>query len=176
MTQDPLAAPSLRRRMACWFYESFLLFALALVSALVFSVATQMRHALQYREALAAFVAVMLGLYCAWCWSKGQTLPMKTWRIAIVDTNGRRVTLGRAWLRYLFCAMWVLPPLAVSQGGRFGRWELAIVFFGWVAAWALLSRLHPQRQFWHDAWAGTRLVDAPKHGVLAPTASEKIAG
>jgi hypothetical protein len=24
----------------------------------------------------------------------------------------------------------------------------------------LLSRLHPQRQFWHDAWAGTRLVDA----------------
>ena len=23
---------------------------------------------------------------------------------------------------------------------------------------ALLARFHPQRQFWHDAWAGTRLV------------------
>jgi hypothetical protein len=24
--------------------------------------------------------------------------------------------------------------------------------------WALLSRFHPQQQFWHDALAGTRLV------------------
>jgi hypothetical protein len=31
-----------------------------------------------------------------------------------------------------------------------------------VGVWALLSRFHPQRQFWHDAWAGTRLVDAPE--------------
>ena len=29
---------------------------------------------------------------------------------------------------------------------------------GWIAVWALLSRLHPQRQFLHDALAGTRLV------------------
>jgi hypothetical protein len=35
-----------------------------------------------------------------------------------------------------------------------------MVVFGWVAVWALLSRLHPQRQFWHDALAGTRLVSA----------------
>ena len=30
---------------------------------------------------------------------------------------------------------------------------------GWVAVWALLSRFQPQRQFWHDVWAGTRLID-----------------
>ena len=30
----------------------------------------------------------------------------------------------------------------------------------WVAIWALLSRFHPDRQFWHDAWAGTRLVES----------------
>jgi hypothetical protein len=29
-----------------------------------------------------------------------------------------------------------------------------------VALWALASRLHPQRQFWHDALAGTRLIRA----------------
>jgi hypothetical protein len=29
---------------------------------------------------------------------------------------------------------------------------------GWIVFWALLSRLHPQRQFWHDVLAGTRLV------------------
>jgi len=28
----------------------------------------------------------------------------------------------------------------------------------WVALWALLSRFHPRRQFWHDAWAGTQLI------------------
>jgi hypothetical protein len=29
---------------------------------------------------------------------------------------------------------------------------------GWVAVWALLSRIHPQRQFLHDVLAGTRLI------------------
>ena len=36
-----------------------------------------------------------------------------------------------------------------------------VLLLGWVAVWALLSRFHPDRQFWHDAWAGTRLVSAP---------------
>jgi uncharacterized RDD family membrane protein YckC len=30
-----------------------------------------------------------------------------------------------------------------------------------IAAYALLSFLHPQRQFWHDALCGTRLVGTP---------------
>ncbi|MDR1969056.1 MAG: RDD family protein, partial [Burkholderiaceae bacterium] len=30
---------------------------------------------------------------------------------------------------------------------------------GWIALWALASLLQPQRQFWHDIWAGTRLID-----------------
>jgi hypothetical protein len=36
-----------------------------------------------------------------------------------------------------------------------------LLVFAWVVLWALLSRLHPQRQFWHDALAGTRLVPSP---------------
>jgi uncharacterized RDD family membrane protein YckC len=36
--------------------------------------------------------------------------------------------------------------------------EVLVLLFGWVAIWAILSRFHPQRQFWHDAFAGTRLV------------------
>jgi uncharacterized RDD family membrane protein YckC len=158
--EGPLVAPPLARRMACWVYESILLFALAMVTALLFSVATQMRHALQYREWLAASIAVVLGLYCTWCWSRGQTLPMKTWHIAIVDRHGRRLTQGRALLRYVYCAMWFLPPLVVAQATGAQRWRVALLVAGWVLAWAALSRLHPQRQFWHDAWAGTRLVPA----------------
>lgn len=158
---DPLAAPSLRRRMAAWLYEALLLFAVGLIATLVFSVATDMRHALSNRHWLTAFIAVVLAIYCSWFWSKGQTLPMKTWRIAMVDRHGRRVSQGRALLRYCFCSIWVVPPLVWAERGHFVRWEIAAVFLGWVAVWALASGLHPQRQFWHDVLAGTRLVDAP---------------
>jgi uncharacterized RDD family membrane protein YckC len=154
--------------MACWLYEALLLFAIALIATLLFSVAVQMRHGLDPRQwLLQAFLAVVLGAYCSWFWSKGQTLPMKTWHITIVDREGRRLTQGRALLRYLFCAIWVLPPLAALASRRFTLWELGVLFLGWVAFWAALSRLHPQRQFWHDAWAGTRLVDATQ-ATMAP--------
>ena len=147
--------------MACWLYEALLLFAVGLIATLLFSVVIQMRHGLDPRQwLLQLFLAVVFGIYCSWFWSKGQTLPMKTWRIAIVDREGRRISQGRALLRYLFCAVWVLPPLAALASRKFTLWELAVLFAGWVAFWALLSRLHPQRQFWHDAMAGTRLVDA----------------
>ena len=39
--------------------------------------------------------------------------------------------------------------------------EVAVLTLGWIIVWALLSRFHPQRQFWHDARAGTRLISTP---------------
>lgn len=147
--------------MACWLYEAFLLFAVGLIATLVFSVAIDMRSGMDPRRwLLQGFLAVVFGIYFSFFWSRGQTLPMKTWRIGIVDRHGRPLTQGRAFFRYLTCAMWVLPPLAALASRRFTLWQLAVIFFGWIAFWALLSRFHPQRQFWHDAWAGTRLVDA----------------
>ena len=41
---------------------------------------------------------------------------------------------------------------------RLSGMESVVIVLGWVTVWALLSRFHPQRQFWHDALAGTRLV------------------
>ena len=161
--RDPLLAPSLARRLACLFYEAFLAFAIALAAAFVFSVLTQMRHALHGRQALGVFVVLVLGVYFTWCWSRGRTLPMQTWRIRIVGPQGGAPTLARAWLRYVLCAAWVLPPLAFFAHQRVTDWKpVTGVLVGWVVVWALLSRLHPQRQFWHDAWAGTRLVDVAK--------------
>ena len=146
--------------MLCWLYEALLLFAVALIATLVFSVIVQMRHALDPRQwLLQGFLVVVFGLYFSYCWSKGQTLAMKTWRIAVRDRQGRPLTQGRALLRYAFCSIWVLPPLAALASRKFTLPELGVIFFGWIAFWALLSRFHPERQFWHDAWAGTRLVD-----------------
>jgi DNA-binding transcriptional MocR family regulator len=50
------------------------------------------------------------------------------------------------------------PPLAAIAPFHLSGGEAAVLMLGWVAVLALLSRFHPQQQFWHDALAGTRLV------------------
>ena len=164
-----LLAPGLRRRLASLFYEAFLAFAIAMATAFVFSVLTQMRHALQGRIVLALVIGLVWGLYFTWSWTKGRTLPMQTWRLRIVDAHGQPVTMRRAWLRYALCYLWVVPPLAVFAQQRLAGWKpVTAALVAWVLLWALLSRLHPQRQFWHDAWAGTRLVEAPPQSPRRP--------
>jgi uncharacterized RDD family membrane protein YckC len=76
---------------------------------------------------------------------------MKTWHIRVVDPQGRPLTRVRALLRYALCWMWFLPPLAVVAPFHLPPWKHVLVC-GWVLIWAVLSRFHPQRQFWHDAW------------------------
>jgi uncharacterized RDD family membrane protein YckC len=155
-------APPLPRRMACWLYEGMLLFGVLFSAGLLFSIVGQMRNAMDPRHGLfQVFLLVVCGMYCIWFWSKGQTLAMRTWHIAVVDRHGRRLTQGRALLRYVYSWIWFLPPLAAMQSRAFTGLQLAALLLGWVAFWALASRLHPERQFWHDALAGTRLVPAP---------------
>ena len=154
-----LTAPPLRRRMACWLYEGILLFAVVFVAGWLFSTLGQMRHAMdERRHLLQAFLFVVFGIYFGWFWSKGQTLAMKTWNIRVVTAQGERVSQWRGMLRYLLSWIWFLPPLAAVAPFHLRGAEVAVLMTGWVAVWALLSRFHPQRQFWHDAWAGTRLV------------------
>jgi uncharacterized RDD family membrane protein YckC len=94
---------------------------------------------------------------------------MQTWRIRIVDAQGRPLTPGRAALRYVLCSVWVLPPVAAFAQQHVADWKpVTAAFFAWVLFWASLSRLHPQRQFWHDAWAGTRLVDVSGQAAATP--------
>lgn len=144
--------------MACWLYEGLLLFGVVFISGYLFSALTQTRHALDNRHMLQGFVFIVFGIYFSWFWSKGQTLAMKTWHIRVVDAKGRPVTQGRALLRYLVSWVWLLPPLAITAPFGLPASEQAVLTLGWVLVWALASRLHPQRQFWHDAWVGTRLI------------------
>ena len=76
-------------------------------------------------------------------------------------SNGKPSSLGQLLLRLFglssiagVLALALIAPYSLSGG------ETAVLFTGWVAVWALLSRFHPQRQFWHDAFAGTRLINA----------------
>jgi uncharacterized RDD family membrane protein YckC len=151
--------PGLRRRMACWLYEGMLLFAVVFVAGWLFSTLGQMRNAMdERRHLLQAFLFVIFGIYFSWFWARGQTLAMKTWNIRVVDRAGRPLTQLRALGRYVLSWLWFLPPLAAIAPFKLSGFESAVLVLGWVAVWALLSRFHPQRQFWHDALAGTRLI------------------
>lgn len=156
-----LMAPTLRRRMACWVYEGILLFAIVFVAGWLFSTLGQVRDAMDARRPLLqAFLFVVFGIYFSWCWSKGQTLAMKTWNIRVVGRDGRAISQLRALFRYLCSWLWFLPPLALLSPFKLSGGEMAWLLLGWVAVWAMLSRFHPERQFWHDVLAGTRLVSS----------------
>ncbi len=159
-TPPSLTAPSLKRRMACWLYEGLLMFGVVFLAGYLFGTLTQTRHALNNRHALQAFLFLIFGIYFTWFWAKGQTLAMKTWNIRLLSAAGQPVSQGRALLRYLLGWIWFLPPLALIAPFALSTAETSLLIIGWVAVWALLSRFHPQQQFWHDVWAGTRLVNS----------------
>lgn len=156
-----MATPGLRRRMACWLYEGLLMFGVVFISGYLFGTLSQTRNALDNRHALQAFLFVIFGIYFVWFWAKGQTLAMKTWNIRLVDRHNAPVSQKRALLRYCLSWMWFFPPLLAISPFTLSGGEVAVLLLGWVFVWALLSRLQPDRQFWHDAWAGTRLVNSP---------------
>ena len=155
----PYSTPSLLRRMACWLYEGMLLFGVVFIAGYLFGTLSQTRNAMDNRHALQAFLFVVFGIYFVWLWSKGQTLAMKTWHIRVLDLSGRPLTQGRALLRYLWSWLWFMPSLVVSWWFELKNGEAFVIILGWVAIWAILSRFHPQQQVWHDALAGTQLVD-----------------
>ena len=134
------------------------MFGVVFIAGYLFGTLSQTRHALDNRHALQAFLFVVFGIYFTWFWAKGQTLAMKTWNIRVVDKAGRPISQPRALLRYVLSWMWLLPPLALAAPFSLPGAEVSVLVVGWVMVWAILSRFHPQRQFWHDAWAGTRLV------------------
>lgn len=153
-----LIAPSVKRRMACWVYEGLLLFGVLFISGYLFSTLSQTRHALDHRHGLQVFLFLVVGLYFTWFGQKGQTLAMKTWHIRLVDSNGQPVSRNRALIRYLLSWIWFIPPLAALSPFTLTGAETLVLCLGWVWVWALLSRFNAEKQFWHDVWAGTRLI------------------
>lgn len=131
----------LRRRLASMLYESMLLLG---VLALTFLVPYLILGAvLQYTPPgwlLWVHVFGVLGGYFVWYWRRnGQTLAMQTWRLKLVDAEGRPLALGSCWLRYALA--W--PSVLLCGAGLL---------------WALVDR---DRQFLHDRLSGSRLVLLP---------------
>lgn len=152
-------APSLGRRFACWMYEGVLVFGVVWISAYLFGSLSQSRHALQNRTGLQVFIFVVLGIYFVWFWAKGQTLAMKTWHIRVVGRDLRGISQPRALARYVLSWLWVVPPLALASVAGWPAAYGAVLLLGWIPFYALLARFHRDRQYLHDALAGTQLID-----------------
>ena len=130
----------LRARLAAMVYEALLLAALLFIAtALFIALFGDSRRAPQHGF-LQLYLLLVAGGYFVWSWTAGRrTLPMRTWRIRLIERSGRPVRLRIALARYL----------AAVAGIALG---------GFAVAWAIFD---PEGQFLHDRLAGTRLVVDP---------------
>lgn len=130
-------APGVGRRLLASLYEALLAFAVAFLAGLAFYGAADGRLAGIHRLIFQVYLFLVLGIYFIVCWSRGRrTLPMQTWKMRIVRTDGTPVEVGRAALRYALAWISLLP-----LGAGF--------------LWAWVDRDH---QFLHDRLAGTRII------------------
>ena len=127
------------------FYEGVLLSALWIGAGFLFLVLHKGVTTGNWRIIFQCYLVVVTGTYCVAFWRWGQTLPMKTWHILLVNAQGQPPTVAQATLRYLLA----IPSLCLLGLGLF---------------WALADR---DRQFLHDRLAGLWLVDTrsgiPRH-------------
>lgn len=172
---DPGTVPSIVRRVAALPYEGLLLLALLLISLFPFAgmkgaTLSGIPHAF-----LQLYIVVVITTYFTWFWRRsGQTLPMKTWRFRVVDRHGAPLSFPRALLRMLTTTL-VYGPACVGIVLLFFPKRVSPVITMWaflpMLASILWARFDPDRQFLHDRWAGTRLINATaEHGAPATTA------
>jgi uncharacterized RDD family membrane protein YckC len=153
-TPGSLHLAPLPLRLMSLVYEMILLFAVLFVCSYLFlSLARDAQSGLP-RAIFQIYLLSVCGVYFVFCWTHtGQTLPMKTWRMRVVTPDGRALSVGRAFLRYLFAIPGMLSGISLL--------------------WAPFDR---ERQFLHDRLAGTRIVRVEKQDAgLRTQDSEKTA-
>lgn len=154
-------APTLLRRMAAFTYEGVVLFGVVMVFGAIYSITTNQTHGLHGRNGMQAAMFLILALYFIWFWTHGgQTLAMRSWQLRLVSVDGAPITLKQALIRFLLSWVWFVPSLLTAW---LVGWHQSKLLYGamfvWIGMYALLSKLQPQQQFWHDTISGTRVID-----------------
>ncbi len=157
--------PSLARRLASIPYEGLLLLALLLIAGFPAAGLGELTLAGIPHIFFQLYLAITACAYFVWQWQKsGQTLPMKTWRFRVVNSDGSKLGWGRAFWRFL-CALLFFGPACAGVLLLFFPSRMSPVVTMWfffpMLATLLYSRFDREQQFLHDRLAGTRLEDAP---------------
>jgi uncharacterized RDD family membrane protein YckC len=144
MIHDP---SSIGRRLASMLYESLVVFAILLVGFMFPQIVLSGFGINLSGKAMWLHLFLVLMAYFVWFWlNGGQTLPMKTWKLRLVDQSGHPLRPLQAILRYF--AAW--PSISLLGIGIF---------------WALFDR---DGQFLHDRIAGTQIIAEPASAPLNP--------
>jgi uncharacterized RDD family membrane protein YckC len=115
------------------------------------------------------YLYTVLGIYFVWYWTKsGQTLAMQTWRIRIIDQRGYTLKRRQALWRYFYGSLWIIPCVLLQWAFHLEKWQIiemlfAVALFFWPLTIYLDRKDRMQRQGLADRFAGTRLVELPKH-------------
>lgn len=158
----PRAAAPIARRLAAMVYEGLVVAAILLLAGFPFAGAATARFDGLTRHLFQAYLVFVLGLYFVWCWRRGgQTLPMKAWKLRVVDAHGRPLAITRATLRYALAAL----AFGSSAVGTIVLLRYPRELAAWLAlapglVTLLWSAVDRDRQFLHDRLAGTRIVAA----------------
>lgn len=146
---DTNNAPGLFRRLGAMLYDALLVGGLMLTAIAPVIIILGIISGLDRIDSAGLrtnplFIAYLLCIpllffVCFWKLA-GQTLGMRTWRIRVVDSNGVKISWGRAAARY-FAA--VISWAALGLG------------FLWIL-------VDPEKRAWHDLLSGTRLIMVAK--------------
>jgi uncharacterized RDD family membrane protein YckC len=134
--QTGLPFAPLSRRTLSLIYEALLVAAVLWCAGFLYAIVESRVSSVHLRALYQLYLLLIAGIYFIWQWRRGQTLPMRTWRVRLVTRSGTAVSVGHAVARFVFASVGLLL--------------LGLGFF-----WALMD---PERQFLHDRLAGTRLV------------------
>lgn len=154
-------------------YEALLLLGVVAVAVFIFLFIAQSFPAIVPPHATESWpmkfwLFIVIGLYFVYFWSRtGQTLAMKTWRIRLVDKERLKLPVLKAIVRYCLAWMWFLPGLAIAaQLGLTPLRSLIAVGIGYLL-WACTAFFDKDKQFLHDKFAKTRLVQVDKDQTLS---------
>ena len=163
-----VVTPSLKRRLISMVYESLLLLAVEIFAVFVYLVITLNGQGALYSAGRTLWMVLAAGAYFMWSWmDSGHTLAMKTWRIKVVKVGEPKVPFKAALIRYAAAWGYILPALLIIHvlgllTTRTGIRAAVMILLANIIAWACTALLDKDRQFLHDRWAGTRLIELPK--------------
>ena len=165
-----LPSPQFWRRVSCCLYEQLVLLGVIALTFLVPNLALGVLFGVSLPSWLSfLYLYIVLGIYFVWYWTKsGQTLAMQTWRIRMIDQRGYTLKRRQALWRYIYGSLWIIPCVLLQWAFHLEKWQIiemlfAVALFFWPLTIYLDRKDRLQRQSWADRFAGTRLVQLPKH-------------
>ena len=143
-------------------YENILLFGIVFITALIYGIIFQQKHALHHRLGLQISIFIVLGIYFVSCWYKtGQTLAMKTWNLQLKDNINQKfhLSLKKSILRYILCFLvWIMPAILVSSIINLPILDIPLILTNIISVF-ILAKFNSNKQFLHDRFLQIKFID-----------------